>query len=100
MEKQDSLCMFSCSVLGMVALFNLILSAMMLVGIPVIVVQILGMSDTAFGIPQGAMGLGELVGGVIAGAAILVMAVSLYSKKGFAVLKKDPDVKSNTFIKI
>ncbi len=36
---------------------------------------------------------------VMIGAAILVMAVSLYSKKGFAVLKKEPDVKSNTFIK-
>ena len=30
---------------------------------------------------------------VMIGAAILVMAVSLYSKKGFAVLKKEPDVK-------
>lgn len=57
------------SVLGLLALFNLILSAMMLVGIPVIVVQILGMSDTALGITQGALGLGGLAGGIIAGAA-------------------------------
>lgn len=57
------------SVLGILALFNLILSAMMIVGIPVIVVQILGMSDTALGITQGAMGLGGLAGGIIAGAA-------------------------------
>lgn len=57
------------SVLRILALFNLILSAMMLVGIPVIVVQILGMSDTAVGITQGAMGLGGLAGGMIAGAA-------------------------------
>ena len=57
------------SVVGIIALFNLILSAMMLVGIPVIVVQILGMSDTAIGITQGAMGLGGLAGGIIAGAA-------------------------------
>ena len=57
------------SILEILALFNLILTAMMLVGIPVIVVQILGMSDTAIGITQGAMGLGGLAGGIIAGAA-------------------------------
>ena len=56
------------SVLGILALFNLIVAAMMLVGIPVIVVQILGMSDTSIGITQGAMGLGGLAGGIIAGA--------------------------------
>ncbi len=56
------------SVLGILALFNLIFSAMLIVGIPVIVVQILGMSDTALGITQGAMGLGGLAGGMIAGA--------------------------------
>ena len=66
---------------------------MMLVGIPVIVVQILGMSDTAIGMTQGAMGLGRLAGGVIAGVAILAMAVSLYSKKVFAVLEKESAVK-------
>ena len=57
------------SVVGIIALFNLILSAMILVGIPIIVVQILGMSDTAIGITQGAMGLGGLAGGIIVGAA-------------------------------
>lgn len=57
------------SVLSILALFNLILSAAMIVGIPIIVVQILKMSDTALGIIEGAMGLGGLAGGIIAGAA-------------------------------
>ncbi len=70
------------SVLGIVALFNLILSAMMLVGIPVIVVQILGMSDTAIGITQGAMGLGGFAGGIIAGAA----AGKIRLKNGYVFL--------------
>ena len=70
------------SVLGILALFNLILSAMMLVGIPVIVVQILGMSDTAIGITQGALGLGGLTGGLIAGAA----AEKIRLKNGYVFL--------------
>ena len=39
----------------------------MIVGIPVMVVQVLGMSDTDLGIAQGALGLGGLVGGMLAG---------------------------------
>lgn len=70
------------SVLGILALFNLILSAVLIVGIPVIVVQILGMSDTALGITQGAMGLGGLAGGIIAGAA----AEKLRLKNGYVIL--------------
>ncbi len=70
------------SVLGILALFNLILSAVMLVGIPVIVVQILGMSDTALGITQGAMGLGGLAGGIVAGAA----AEKISLKNGYVIL--------------
>ena len=70
------------SVLGILALFNLILSAVMIVGIPVIVVQILGMSDTALGITQGAMGLGGLAGGIVAGAA----AEKMRLKNGYVIL--------------
>lgn len=70
------------SVLGILALFNLILSAMMIVGIPVIVVQILEMSDTALGITQGAMGLGGLAGGMIAGTA----AGKIRLKNGYVFL--------------
>lgn len=70
------------SVLGILALFNLILSAMIVVGIPVVVVQILGMSDTALGITQGAMGLGGLAGGIVAGAA----AEKIRLKNGYVIL--------------
>ena len=70
------------SILEILALFNLILTAMMLVGIPVIVVQILGMSDTSLGITQGAMGLGGLAGGIITGAA----AEKIRPKNGYIFL--------------
>lgn len=56
------------SVVVLLALFNLVLSAAMVVGIPVMVVQFLEMSDAALGIAQGAMGLGGLTGGILAGA--------------------------------
>lgn len=56
------------SVLWLLALFNLVLSAALLVGIPVMIVQILKMSDTALGIVQGMMGLGGIAGGIIAGS--------------------------------
>lgn len=70
------------SVLSILALFNLILSAAMIVGIPIIVVQILEMSDTALGITEGAMGLGGLAGGIIAGAA----AEKMRLKNGYVIL--------------
>ncbi len=57
------------SVLVILALFNLVLSAAMVVGIPIMVVQVLEMSDTALGITEAAMGLGGLAGGIIAGTA-------------------------------
>lgn len=63
------------SILGILALFNLFLSAAMIVGIPVMVVQVLQMSDTALGITEAAMGLGGLAGGMAAGAAARKNAV-------------------------
>lgn len=53
------------SVMLVLALFNLVLSAALVVGIPVAVVQTLGMSDSRLGVTQGAMGLGGLFGGVL-----------------------------------
>lgn len=70
------------SVLEILVLFNLILTSMILVGIPVIVVQILRMSDTALGITQGSMGLGGLAGGIIAGTA----AKKIRLKNGYIFL--------------
>lgn len=49
------------------ALFNLLLSAVLIVGLPLLVVNFLGMSDAALGLTQGAMGLGGLAGGILAG---------------------------------
>lgn len=54
------------SVVAVLALFNLVLSAALVVGIPVAVVQVLGMSDIRLGITQAAMGLGGLFGGGLA----------------------------------
>ena len=47
--------------------FNLILSAVMIVGIPAIVAEVLNMSDAYMGLTQAAMGLGGLLGGLLAG---------------------------------
>ena len=57
------------SVILLLALFNLVLSAALVVGIPVLVVQSLGLSDADLGLTQGAMGLGGLAGGLLAGNA-------------------------------
>lgn len=57
------------SVFGILEIFNLVLSAAMIVGIPVMVVQVLGMSDADLGIAQGALGLGGLIGGLLAGTS-------------------------------
>lgn len=54
------------SVVIVLALFNLVLSAALIVGIPVAVVQVLGMSDSRIGLTEGAMGLGGLLGGILA----------------------------------
>ena len=70
------------SVMLVLALFNLVLSAALVVGIPVAVVQVLGMSDSRLGLTQGAMGLGGLFGGVL--AACLGARLSL--RRGSAVL--------------
>lgn len=49
------------------AAFNLILSSVLVVGIPVLVVNALEMSDARLGLTQGAMGLGGLAGGLAGG---------------------------------
>ena len=55
------------SVTLVLAAFNLILSAVMIVGVPAIVAQVLGRSDAALGLTQAVMGLGGLLGGLLAG---------------------------------
>lgn len=70
------------SVLLVLALFNLVLSAALVVGIPVAVVQVLGMSDSRLGLTQGAMGLGGLFGGVLTAC----LGARLPLRRGSAVL--------------
>ena len=70
------------SVMLVLALFNLVLSAALIVGTPVAVVQVLGMSDSRLGLTQGAMGLGGLLGGIL--TALLGERLSL--RRGHAVL--------------
>ena len=55
------------SVTLVLSAFSLILSAVMIVGIPAIVAQVLGMSDAYLGLTQAAMGFGGLLGGMLAG---------------------------------
>lgn len=55
------------SVVVILALFNLVLSSAMIVGIPIMVVNILGMNDASLGLTQGALGLGGLTGGILGG---------------------------------
>ncbi len=70
------------SVMLVLALFNLVLSAALVVGIPVAVVQVLGMSDRRLGLTQGAMGLGGLFGG----AAAAFLGARLRLRRGGALL--------------
>lgn len=87
------------SVMLVLALFNLVLSAALIVGIPVAVVQVLGMSDSRLGITQGAMGLGGLFGGVLAawlgerlrlrrGGVILIAASLTVAVMGLALMPR------------
>lgn len=50
-----------------IALFNLFLSAVLIVGLPVLLVGKLGISDNLFGLSQGFMAFGGLAGGAITG---------------------------------
>lgn len=56
------------SVVWLVSLFNLVLSAVMIVGTPILVTQVLGLSDAMYGLTQGALALGGLCGGVLTAA--------------------------------
>ena len=54
-------------VMGLLVLFNLFLSAMLIIGLPVLITKTLGMSDRLFGYSQGALAAGGLAGGILAG---------------------------------
>lgn len=69
-------------VIVILALFNLIFSSVMIVGIPIMVVNILQMSDISLGITQGALGLGGLAGGLLGG----IIGGRLKLKNGYLLL--------------
>lgn len=48
--------------------FNLVMSSFMVIGTPVVVTQVLGLSSQMMGLAEGAIALGGLVGGTAAGA--------------------------------
>lgn len=51
-------------IIGLIAIFNLVLSAMLIVGTPILIVETLKMSDELLGLSQGALALGGLCGGI------------------------------------
>ncbi|MCI6011922.1 MAG: MFS transporter [Firmicutes bacterium] len=53
----------------LIAFFNMILSSAASVGIPVMIVQFLGLSDASLGLTEAMVGLGGLVGGGLSGIA-------------------------------
>ena len=52
-------------IIGLITLFNLVLTAMLIVGTPVLIVDTLGLSDELLGVSQGILALGGLCGGVL-----------------------------------
>ena len=67
---------------ALLALFNFALSAALVVGVPVLAVDLLRLTDGAVGVTQAAMGLGGLCGGLLAG----VWAGRLRLRHGFFAL--------------
>ncbi len=53
--------------IGIICGFNLFLSSMLIVSMPVLITQTLALSDTFFGFSQGAFAAGGLFGGIITG---------------------------------
>ncbi|MEG2584092.1 MAG: MFS transporter [Oscillospiraceae bacterium] len=52
-------------IIALIAIFNLILSAMLIVGTPILIVETLHMSDELLGFSQGILALGGLCGGIL-----------------------------------
>mgnify|MGYP002509651979 FL=1 len=56
------------SVVFLISIFNLILSSVVIVGTPILITQVLKMSDTMYGFTQGTLALGGLCGGILTAA--------------------------------
>lgn len=61
--------------IGIVCAFNLFCSAMLIIALPVVITQQLGMSSQLFGLSQGAMAVGGLLGGLLTGALYRKLSV-------------------------
>lgn len=96
-------------IIGLVAAFNFVLSAMLIVGMPVLVVDILHLGDELLGFSQGALALGGLCGGVSAAVLgnrlklsnlhkILVLCSLLVWVMAFPLLLKMPSMISYSVI--
>lgn len=70
------------SILFIAASFNLVFSAAVMIGIPVMIVQTLQLSDELLGFTQGGMALGGLMGGLLS----TVVSKKLNIKKGHRML--------------
>lgn len=64
------------SIVFLISIFNLVLSAVMIVGTPILITQVLKMSDTMYGFTQAALGLGGLCGGIL--TAFVAEKLKLY----------------------
>lgn len=71
-----------CYVVVIIALFNLFLSAMIIVGIPVIIKIYLGLSSQLYGYAEGVGAFGGLLGGILTG----VLASRLNIRKAWKLL--------------
>lgn len=57
------------SVVLLVCAFNMVLSAVLIVGLPIVITEVLEMSDTLYGFSQSALSLGGLCGGFLTAVA-------------------------------
>lgn len=69
-------------VIIIISLFNMVFSSFMVIGLPVIITQTLGISSNYYGITQGAMAAGGLAGGILAG----IMAKKIDMSKAYILL--------------
>lgn len=69
-------------VMIIIFLFNLFLSSTILIGMPVIITQTLGLSSKLYGLAQGFLAAGGLIGGILAG----VFGRKLNIKKSYILL--------------
>lgn len=68
--------------IALICAFNLFMSAMIIIGLPVLITQTLGMSSRMLGFSQGALAAGGLAGGILTG----IFAKKLSIKKAHLLL--------------